>query len=141
MGWVEEKFQNDSDFKVFVPQLWDAMRDSIGIAISEFNAHSEDVSKKHLEAVDCSSMGSYCRRVTKGYGPSLEIFLQEKKRTLMIKQDGSTFKSICGYRIKRDRSGAEFFYEPTGDSMDVEVACRAALEIFIFGAAYNLQSE
>jgi hypothetical protein len=137
MGWVEDRFQNDSDFKKFVPQLWDAMRDSIGVAISEFNAHSEDASKKHLEAVDCLSMGHYCRRVTKGHGPSLEIFLQDKKRKLMVRQDGATFKEVCGYRIKRDRTGAEFFYEPSGTSVDIEVACRAALEIFIFGSLSN----
>jgi hypothetical protein len=135
MGWVDDRFQNDADLKKFVPQLWDAMRDSIGVAISEFNAHSEDASKKYLEAKDCTSMGTYCRRVTKGSGPTcIEVFLQEKKRTLALRQDGGTHQKVCEYRIKRDRSGAEFFFDGTGNPIEVDDACRMALEIFIFGS-------
>ena len=133
MGWVEDRFQNDSDFKTFVPQLWNAMRDSVGVAISEFNAHTSDASSKYLEAKDCASMGSYCRRVSKGAGPnSIEVFLQEKKRLLEVKSDG--IMPICGYRIKADRSGAEFFLVPTGDPISVDEACQIALEKFIFGS-------
>jgi len=134
MGWVEDRFQNEADFKKFVPQLWNAMRDSIGVAISEFNSHMGDKSGEHLEATDCTSMGTYCRRVTRGSGPiSIEIFLNAKTRTLTARQDGATLITVCGYRIRHDRTGGEFFLESTGDSIEVDIACRGALETFIFG--------
>jgi hypothetical protein len=133
MGWVGDKFQNDSDFKTFTPQLWNAVRDSIGVAVEEFNAHTSDASFKHLEATDCTSMGTYCRRITRG-ASSIEVFLNDRTRTLGVKMDAATRKEVCGYRIKEDRTGAEFFFKSTGDAMDVEIACRVALEVFIFGS-------
>jgi hypothetical protein len=145
MGWVEEKFQYESDLKRFVPQLWDEMRDRIGVAVAEFNGHTSDASEKHLEVKDCTSMGPYCRRVSKRFGAaSIEIFLHDKVRLLKASSLHATptmesgevrsgGKTIGGYRIKADRSGAEFFLEG-GDqpSISVERACQLALEEFVF---------
>jgi len=136
MGWVEDEFQERSDYEQFVPQLWNAMRDSIGVAVTEFNKHTSDAATNHLTAGDCTAMGKYCRRVAKRFGSvSVEIFLEEKEKALKTSTDpAQPANPICGYRIKADRSGAEFFENRTEGSVGIstEDACRRALKQFIF---------
>ena len=136
MGWVEDRFQYESDLKRFIPQLWDEMRDRISVAVAEFNGHTSDAAQNHLEAKDCTSMGTYCRRVTKHFGAvSTEVFLHEKNLTLHAKSHSGALTTVCKYRIRADRTGAEFFLDGHGDSFPIGVdeACKMALESFIFG--------
>jgi hypothetical protein len=136
MGWVEDKLKEPADFANFVPQLWDEMRDSIGRAISEFNAHTSDAADDFLAAKDCTAMGRYCRRISKGFGKlSIEVFLEEKGNLLKtsIVPHGPD-RSVCEYRINADRSGAEFFIRDAEGTLVIspEKACQRALEDFIF---------
>jgi hypothetical protein len=128
MGWVKDRLTN---YPQFTPKLWDELKDSIGVAVMEFNDSTSNAADNHLEAKDCTSMGKYCRRVSKAYGAvSVEVFLDEATKMLKIAPD----VSICGYRIRPDRAAAEFFKDtPEGPfGIPVEEACRMAIEEFIF---------
>jgi hypothetical protein len=130
MGWVADKLRDDADYPRLISKLWIDMRDSIGQAVSEFNKTTSEISEDYLAVKDCAAMGQYCRRVTKAFGALwVEVFLDEETRTLNTSQN----VTVCGYRVKQDRSAAEFFVEDAdGPAIAVEHACQLALKDFIF---------
>jgi hypothetical protein len=69
MGWVEEKFLDKIAIGKLTQPLWDGLRDSIGMAVMEFQ-HA--VPSSHLARKDCTSRGNFCIRIEKPNGTSLE---------------------------------------------------------------------
>ena len=128
MGWVNDRLHT---YPRFTPKLWDKLRDSIATAVSEFNGSISNAHSDFLEFSDCTAMGPYCRRVEKRLGPSIEVFLDEKTKTLRTSKPDN---AVCGYRAKADNTGLEFFLAaPVGPiGITVEEACKIALEDFLF---------
>ena len=133
MGWVKDQIQEEENLPKLLPNLWNAMRDSIGAAADDFNDTISDASDEWLEAVDCQSMGRFCRRVTKCSGMlAIEVFLDVKERELKVSERLQE-QVVCQYRMATDGTRAEFFTEgPEGPIiLTVEQACRMALKDFI----------
>lgn len=139
MGWVEKTFLDEVAFRKVVPVLWNEVRDSIGTSREEFNKRMAGSTTVTFSTEDCKSLSAYCLRIrTVPFSTDcVELFLNDGTKTLMMKRgtvdDG--LKRICGYRLKGDRSSAEFFVElPDGGTspISVESACEMALHEFLF---------
>jgi hypothetical protein len=137
MGWVGNRIRETEELPKHLPSLWNSMRDSIGMAVSEFKQrYASDAAEEHLSAVDCSAMGRFCRRVTKAFGSvAIEVFLEEKAGTLNTSAwMGLPSSTVCRYRLAAGKAEAEFFTDGADGprTLHVEGACRMALESFIF---------
>jgi hypothetical protein len=133
MGWVEQEFIDEQTYRQGVPALWDAIRDSIGLAVAEFNERLDGLQK--ITAADCTARGRWCRRISKADGSNIEIFFDEADRTLRTSTNSAEQPSlVCSYRLKKDRSGLELYCDsPDGTSpLSVDEGCRVALRSFLF---------
>jgi hypothetical protein len=136
MGWVKDRFDEQAVYAVEVPRLWNRMRDSIGVAIREFNERTTGTPNS-LDRTDCRDKGGYCTRILKAVdNSSIEVYLDERSQSLNASRGGHTAAGkICGYRITEDRKGAEFFVqdaEGNARALTVDDACEMALSEFIF---------
>jgi hypothetical protein len=135
MGWVDDTFRERIASETEVPKLWDSLRDSIGLAVEEFNRRTA-ASLDTLERNNCMAMGRHCLRVRRTLGGSaIEVFLDEQNQSLTVARNGLN-KLVCGYRLSKDLSQAEFFIQKEGDTpermLPVEEACRRALKELLF---------
>ena len=143
MGWVEQEITDYTKTAECLPPLWDSLRDSIGRAVEDFKAL---VSQPGVGRADCHARGPKCVRVQKP-GASLEIFLSPLDKqiknapgTLALDSthDYPEETTICGYRLKVDRSGLEFC-SLTGETLTADDVSKLALRRFLldpFPAAY-----
>jgi hypothetical protein len=133
MGWVEDKFSNRVLVNRALPQLWNAMRDSIGQAVLEYNSRVAGTGQE-LSSEDCKSNGRFCRRIEKKIdGGVLEVYLDTTDATLKVfQQPSSATKAVCSYRLHD--SGLEFFLAmPNGDiAKTPDAACQMAMDEFLF---------
>src|ERR1039457_5705937 len=121
MGWVAQKISDHKTTAESLPRLWDSLRDSIGNAVEEFKAL---ISQPGVDRGDCRARGAKCIRVWKP-GASIEIYLSPTDATVKLapgtitiaeSADSGDDKTLCGYRLKEDRSGLEFC-SGTGDAL------------------------
>src|SRR5580700_7445231 len=135
MGWVEKRFTEELAYTNGIEALWNAVRDSVAVAVQEFNKRTNAGVIRN----DCRARGQYCIRVAKG-GPkfsSIEIFLDEEERWVKasVPSEPETVQRVCGYRLKKDAPSLEFFRtDSTGDnpSLSVDDVCELALGDFLF---------
>jgi len=137
MGWVENTFADEVVYINSIAGLWNAMRDSVGVTVHEFTKRTSG-SGIPLTRKDCKARGQYCIRVEKGQQPpsSVEVFLDEQDKTLKVSlpDEPERARLVCGYRLKADRSGLEFFdvVDGTASQLSTEAACEKALRDFLF---------
>lgn len=135
MGWVEERFASQLLLNKGVPKLWNAMRDSVGQAVIEYNARVPDTAHE-LTLSDCKAQGRFCRRLERKHtGASLEIYLDESNASLKISlQPSAVSESICGYRLQPSGEVVEFFVATPGGAIakTADEASRMAIEDFLF---------
>lgn len=138
MGWVQDRFREQAAVAKYLPILWAQMRDSIGIAVEEFNQGTAGT-VDGASAVDCRAMGRFCRRVTKTTGQILEVYLDEPNHLLKTAaEQGADEVVVCAYRWSAERGGMEFVRESEGvpaEPMSAERACELALSPFLFPTA------
>jgi len=134
MGWVRERINAQVTMAQSLVPLWNTLRDSVGNAITEYNAL---VSTPSVEHSDCRARGPLCLRVSKP-GHFIEVFMSEFDQKIKLAQGTTGFsgeaespgdREVCGYRLREDGTGLEFCGS-SGLSSD-EVA-RLALEEFLF---------
>lgn len=130
MGWVEDKIKDRRATEKFTTVLWNALRDSIGDAVTDFqvNVHLPEVSSK-----DCKARAPLCMRVEKG-GSFIEIFLVKDDQSIQKSGDGDGDSLIARYRLKADKSGLQFYREGEGSDviLTADMVARCALEDFLF---------
>ena len=137
MGWVKDRFDEQAVYAAEVPRLWNRLRDSIGVAMSEFNERAGGTPNT-LGRTDCRAKSDYCTRILKSIdNSSIEVYLDERSQSLNASRGGHTAAGkICGYRITEDRKGAEFFvqepHETALRAISVDEACQKAIAEFIF---------
>jgi hypothetical protein len=111
MGWVKQRFIEESLYSFpghAVRALWDTFRDSIGLAIEEYNDAVAEADRAISR--DCTSRGPYCVRIRReAKGESWELFLNRENRRLDKSSGPEGQMSICGYRLTQDSKGLEFY--------------------------------
>ena len=130
MGWVAEKFKEHEDTKNHLDGLWNGLRDSCQIAVSEFVVKIDQL---NVERRDCSARGKRCQRITKGT-QFIEIFISESDQSVRSALGTDKEIVLAYYRLKDGGKGLEFFEERDGGSVSItaDVVCRKALEEFLF---------
>jgi len=134
MGWVEDKFLDKIAIGKLTQPLWDGLRDSVGLAVIEFQ---EMVPSATLRSKDCTSRSSYCIRVERNNGTSLEIYLDTSAQLVHI-GSGADEVLICSYRLNVDRSNLEFYKEislcgkSSFETLTAEAVSKMALEKYLF---------
>ncbi|HSR07239.1 MAG TPA: hypothetical protein VLM42_08825 [Bryobacteraceae bacterium] len=136
MGWVENTFADELVHMGSIGALWNAMRDSVGVAVQEFAKRTSGCGVT-LTRKDCRARGQYCIRVEKGPQPSsIELFLDEEDKAFKVSlsTEPEQAKQICGYRLTPDRSELEFFevVDGIGCGLSTETACEKAMRDFLF---------
>jgi hypothetical protein len=144
MGWVAQKISDHKTTAESLPRLWDSLRDSIGNAVEEFKAL---ISQPGVDRGDCRARGAMCIRVSKP-GASIEIFLSPTDATVRLapgtnttiaeESESGAEKTLCGYRLKKDRSELEFC-RCNGEALTADDVSILALDPFLldpFPSAY-----
>lgn len=136
MGWVENKFTDELAHMGSIGTLWNAMRDSVGVAVHEFTECTSGCGVT-LTRKDCRANGQYCIRVEKGQPlSSIELFLDEEDKALKISlsTEPEQTKRMCGYWLTPNRLGLEFFdiVDEVTAPLSAETACEKALSEFLF---------
>lgn len=104
MGWVAEKFKEHEDTKNHLDGLWNGLRDSCQIAVSEFVVKIDQL---NVERRDCSARGKRCQRITKGT-QFIEIFISESDQSVRSALGTDKEIVLAYYRLKhRHRCGKE----------------------------------
>jgi len=127
MGWIKNKYLDDKTYLDGLVQLWDGVRDSIGLAVIEFNQYANG-SVTHK---DCTARSEYCVRIEKE-GGSIEVFIDPMTRCVKKSTKPGEDAIICKYRPRQDHLGLEFSND--GDALGPEEVCKRALESFLFPA-------
>lgn len=143
MGWVEDKFLDDQAYSDLLPTLWNDIRDSVGLAVREFNEFNEKT-KGHattVSAKDCTARPGDCIRVQKNHPSSysIEVFIDVPNRCIRtaLSTEPDKGKSVCGYRLQPGRAALECFMTDKTTRVDslasIEEVCRVAIGAFLFG--------
>ena len=132
MGWVEQAFEDRIALKRGMVALWNAVRDSVGTAVIEYSQRTEGLCKG-FSMDDCKAKGRFCIRIRRGEDTSAEVYLDESDDSLMFARAGGDARRVCGYRLRSDRKGLEFFIEldSMASPISVERSCELALAEFM----------
>jgi hypothetical protein len=150
-GWVKKRFAELDLYRASgISVLWNTFRDAVGKAISEFN-EAMSGTDDYVRSGDCTANGKYCLRAQRhhkqGDPRSVELFLNEKSRTVDQRLEPGESGPICGYRASEDLSHLEFYSLdeefkpvpglPEGASepsmtISAELVCEMALAEFLF---------
>jgi hypothetical protein len=131
MGWVADKINENTIINTKIVELWNALRDSIGGALLDFQLSVHD---SGVTAKDCKSRGRFCFRVEKK-GSFMEVFLDMPHHLVKSATLDSEEKTVCGYRLDATRQGLEFFsVQETQEPfpLSAEIVSKLALEEFLF---------
>jgi hypothetical protein len=136
VSWVDDEFKERIAINSGTIALWNAMRDSIGLAVSEYNRRVAETDSQ-LSRSDCSAKSRFCVRVEmKRKDRFIEIFVEENEPVLNVgSQAEQESREICRYRVNADRSGLELYLkkpDQTTSTITPEEACKLALHDFLF---------
>ncbi|MEO8592572.1 MAG: hypothetical protein ABI759_04550 [Candidatus Solibacter sp.] len=113
--------------------LWNAVRDAVGLSIQEFT-NSNRIEEERVLRADCTSMSRRCIRVTRG-AKFVEIFMDEQSHRIQFIQQPNLSATIAQFRPNSDRSGLECF--TVGDDGEISLSMDAIAERALSGLLFD----
>lgn len=136
MGWVSSRISNQQAFTRGLPIFWDAIRDNIGQAVTEFNESTGGMGGHTIDHTDCTARGRRCTRLHKALNNSaIEIFMNESDKSLRTQLRDGAESTICNYRLDSDGSKIEAYTtDKEGNHRILPIAdvCEIAVGDFMF---------
>lgn len=135
--WIRERFLDEEAVVRFTDQLWNDVRDLVGLAVQDFNEFAPKYeSLASVTSRDCTSRANCIRieRIERSVPipDFIEMFLDEATRTLCTSRKHENQRpnsTICRYGPNGERTGLRFL-SLSGEEWSTNDACKAALGSF-----------
>jgi hypothetical protein len=132
MGWAEDEFLDNLAYEREIPGLWDRVRESVALAVQEFNARVLGTAHSPVDLSDCSAEPLCCRLHKDN--SKLVVRLNEDQRLLTTSSNGAPGKTICHFRLAPGRSALELFLKENDVTTPISIdeGCKRAIREFVF---------